>query len=224
MLSTTKFASKVAGSLRETCKVSVAGSSQVRSSHTDLKVPDFSDVRRTSSLDPNKKHENHANKVFYYMMWGGVYSGMAVLGKSMARGAVMHFAPNKSALEVASIEVELSKIPEGKSLMVTWLGKPIFIKHRTDAEMKEQMAVDVSSFRDPIPDIDRLHDMKWQVLIGICTHLGCIPIEGKGDFGGYYCPCHGSHYDAAGRIRKGPAPRNLEVPNYKVTNDVLIIG
>lgn len=192
--------------------------------HTDLKVPDFSSVRTPSTLDPAKAVDTDSRKTFNYMVLGTAFVGMTVLSKGFVRGAVYHFAPNKDALEVASIEVDTAKIPEGKSLVVVWRGKPIFIKNRSDSEINEQMAVDVSSFRDPIPDVDRFPDLKWQVLIGVCTHLGCIPIEGKGDFGGYYCPCHGSHYDVAGRIRKGPAPRNLEVPPYKVSGDVLIIG
>ncbi|KAA0191118.1 hypothetical protein HAZT_HAZT001486 [Hyalella azteca] len=202
----------------------LVGLCQARSSHTDLKVPDFSDVRHPATLDPTTPTSEERRKLFKYMVLGSAASAGAVLAKGIVRGSVNHFAPSKSALEVASIEVETSKIPEGKSLVVTWLGKPIFIRHKTDAEIEEQKAVDVSSLRDPVPDVDRFPDLRWQVLIGVCTHLGCIPIEGKGDFGGYYCPCHGSHYDFAGRIRKGPAPKNLEVPPHRISGDLLIIG
>lgn len=195
-----------------------------RGTHVDLKVPDFSDVRHPLTLDPTKETSEERRKVFRYVVAGVGMSASAVLAKGMVRGIVQQFAPTKSIQHISSIEVDTAKVPEGKSLVVTWLGKPIFIKHRSEAEMKEQVSVDTSSFRDPISDIDRFPDLTWQVLIGVCTHLGCIPIEGKGDYGGYYCPCHGSHYDVAGRVRKGPAPKNLEVPPYKLVGDLLVIG
>lgn len=234
MLSGLRVACQKTAPLLEASKPAVAACSQSRGCfvdfknrglNADMKVPDFNDVRHPLTLDPTSADTGaERRKVFRYIIAGVGFSASAVLAKGMVRGAVGHFAPTKSVHHISSIEVDTNKIPEGKSLVVTWLGKPIFIRHRTEAEMKEQASVDTASFRDPIGDIDRFPDLTWQVLIGVCTHLGCIPIEGKGDYGGYYCPCHGSHYDVAGRIRKGPAPRNLEVPPYKVTGDVLVIG
>jgi len=101
----------------------------------------------------------------------------------------------------------------------------LFIRHRTAAEIAQEEAVAVSSLRDPQHDSERTKNPEWLVVLGVCTHLGCVPIANSGDFGGYYCPCHGSHYDASGRIRKGPAPLNLEVPEYIFpTEDTLLVG
>lgn len=110
-------------------------------------------------------------------------------------------------------------------IFVLFTGKPLFIKHRTSEEISREQAVPVSTLRDPEPDANRTKNPEWLVVIGVCTHLGCVPIANAGDFGGYYCPCHGSHYDASGRIRKGPAPLNLEVPPYEFPDDsTLIVG
>ena len=101
----------------------------------------------------------------------------------------------------------------------------MFVRHRTQEEIDDVASVDVASLRDPQHDTDRAQKPDWLVLIGVCTHLGCVPIANAGDYGGYYCPCHGSHYDASGRIRKGPAPLNLEVPEHNfVSEDLLIVG
>lgn len=146
--------------------------------------------------------------------------------------------PDASALSLATIEVDLSPIAEGQSITVSWRGKPVFIRHRTAEEIEQAKAVKVDELPDPearndnisadspATDVNRVKDEneKWLVLVGICTHLGCIPKgqrvgDAKGEFGGWFCPCHGSHYDTAGRIRKGPAPRNLEVPTYEFVSD-----
>lgn len=105
------------------------------------------------------------------------------------------------------------------------LGKPLFVRHRTQDEIEKTRAVPLSDLRDPQKDEDRVKQPEWLVVVGVCTHLGCIPIPNQGDFpGGYYCPCHGSHFDGAGRARKGPAPTNLEVPNHEFVGDTLIVG
>lgn len=128
-------------------------------------------------------------------------------------------------LALAKIEVKLSDIPEGKNVTFKWRGKPLFIRHRTSEEIAAEESVAVSTLRDPQQDQERVQRSQWLVVIGVCTHLGCVPIANAGDFGGYYCPCHGSHYDASGRIRKGPAPLNLEVPHYEFPDDdTLIVG
>ena len=121
----------------------------------------------------------------------------------------------------APIEVELGPIAEGQVIKVFWRGKPIFINHRTKKEIEEARNVDVASLPDPQPDSARVKPGRdqWQVLIGICTHLGCIPLAHQGQYGGYFCPCHGSQYDSSGRIRGGPAPSNLPVPPYEFLSD-----
>lgn len=135
--------------------------------------------------------------------------------------------PAKDTLALASIEVDLSDVPVGSAKTVTWQGKPVFIKHRTEQEIEEARSVDVSSLTDKQSDEDRVKKAEWLVTIGICTHLGCVPVGQKqtdahGDYDGWFCPCHGSHYDTSGRIRKGPAPKNLAVPPYEFISDTVI--
>lgn len=126
-------------------------------------------------------------------------------------------------LALAKIEIKLNEIPEGKSVTFKWRGKPLFIRHRTAEEISVEQNVAISTLRDAEHDNQRTQKPEWLVVLGVCTHLGCVPIANAGDFGGYYCPCHGSHYDASGRIRKGPAPLNLEVPPYSFPEDGLLI-
>ena len=124
----------------------------------------------------------------------------------------------------APIEVDISPIAEGQDIKVFWRGKPIYISHRTKKQIEEAQKVNVSDLRDPQPDSARVkegHD-NWLVVIGICPHLGCIPIAHEGEYDGFFCPCHGSQYDSSGRIRRGPAPLNLAVPPYKFTSDTKI--
>lgn len=135
--------------------------------------------------------------------------------------------PSADVLALASVEVDLSPIQPGQSIKVKWRGKPVFIRHRTQEEIAEARSVDTASLPDPQSDDARVkpgHE-QWLVMIGVCTHLGCVPVGEAGDFGGWFCPCHGSHYDTAGRIRKGPAPKNLVVPEYAfLGNDRIKIG
>ena len=119
---------------------------------------------------------------------------------------------------------ELEKIEEGQSITIKWRGKPVFIKKRTKDEIDAAKMVQASDLRDPQDDADRVQKEEWLVLVGVCTHLGCVPLgqkvsDMKGEYDGWYCPCHGSHYDTSGRIRKGPAPKNLDVPPYTFLND-----
>ena len=115
-------------------------------------------------------------------------------------------------------------------MTVKWRGKPVFIRRRTENEINESRQVDINSLRDPQADEERVQKDEWLVVMGVCTHLGCVPLgqktgDGKGDYGGWFCPCHGSHYDISGRIRKGPAPENLEVPPYSfISDNVIKIG
>jgi ubiquinol-cytochrome c reductase iron-sulfur subunit len=125
----------------------------------------------------------------------------------------------------APIEVDLEPIAEGQVIKVTWRGKPVFISHRTTREIEAARDVNLGSLPDPQPDQDRTKPGKaeWLIVIGVCTHLGCIPIAKKGDYGGWFCPCHGAHYDDSGRIRKGPAPANLKIPPYKFLSDTKVL-
>lgn len=128
-------------------------------------------------------------------------------------------------LAMASLEVDLSKISPGQTITVKWRGKPVFVRRRTDEDVESARSVPLSTLRDPQTDESRVVNPEWLVLVGVCTHLGCVPLPGAGDYGGWFCPCHGSHYDTSGRIRKGPAPTNLEVPEYKFLDDsTLLVG
>lgn len=138
---------------------------------------------------------------------------------------VSSMSASADVLALASAEFELDAIEPGTTVTVKWRGKPIFIKNRTADEIADAEAVDVSTLRDVETDAVRVQKPNWLIILGICTHLGCVPISGAGEFGGWFCPCHGSHYDVSGRIRKGPAPLNMEVPPYKfVEENKILIG
>ena len=126
--------------------------------------------------------------------------------------------PDKSVEALASTEVNISSVEPGKSITVLWRGKPVFIKRRTPEEIAEAKKVKLDDLKHPERDEDRVKKEEWLVMLGICTHLGCVPLSNKGEYNGWFCPCHGSHYDTSGRIRKGPAPTNMEVPKYEFVN------
>lgn len=132
--------------------------------------------------------------------------------------------PASDVLALSSIEVDLTPIEKGQTLKVMWRGKPVFIRHRTEKEIKEAEDVNWKDLPDPQPDSARIKEGhgQWLVMIGVCTHLGCIPLGNSGNYGGWFCPCHGSHYDTSGRIRKGPAPLNLFIPEYSFLSDTKI--
>jgi len=133
--------------------------------------------------------------------------------------------PDSSAKALATTEVDVSGIELGKTITVLWRGKPIFIRRRTQEEIKEASAVDLKDLKDPQKDSDRAKNPEWLVMVGVCTHLGCVPLGNKGEYNGWFCPCHGSHYDTSGRVRKGPAPNNLEIPKYEfLDNNTIKIG
>ena len=160
----------------------------------------------------------------YFVLGGG-----RVLWATGARLALMTFVssmnPAADVLALASAEFSTDNIAMGTTITVKWRGKPIFIRRRTEAEIAKEVAVNVSELRHPETDQERASDPEWLVVIGICTHLGCVPLNNAGDYGGWFCPCHGSHYDVSGRIRKGPAPLNLEIPPYVRTPEgKLLIG
>ncbi|KAI0274863.1 ubiquinol-cytochrome c reductase iron-sulfur subunit [Gloeopeniophorella convolvens] len=180
-------------------------------------VPDLSTYQASSAS---------SNRALSYFMIGS----MGVLSASVAKSTVAEFLGTMSAsadvLALAKVEVELGSIPEGKNVIIKWRGKPVFIRHRTQAEIDEARATDWKSLRDPQSDEDRVKKPEWLVMLGVCTHLGCVPIGEAGDYGGWFCPCHGSHYDISGRIRKGPAPLNLDVPahDFNDAEGKLVIG
>jgi len=141
--------------------------------------------------------------------------------------------PAADTLALSTIEVNVTPIQVGQAVTVKWRGRPVFIRHRTEQEIKEAEAVPLSALPDPQTDNSRVTDSakkvrpEWLIMIGVCTHLGCVPLgnrpgDPKGEFGGWFCPCHGSSYDTSGRIRKGPAPRNLVIPEYLFTSDALV--
>jgi ubiquinol-cytochrome c reductase iron-sulfur subunit len=160
------------------------------------------------------------------MLYIATGAAAAVGAASLVWPFVSQMSPDASTVAAgAPLEVDLGAIPEGASVTVKWRGKPIFVRHRTKKEIEEANKVQVASLPDPQADSARVKKPEWLVVIGVCTHLGCIPLGNQGDYEGWFCPCHGSHYDTSGRIRKGPAPKNLEVPNYAFTSDTkLTIG
>ncbi|EDW63887.1 cytochrome b-c1 complex subunit Rieske, mitochondrial [Drosophila novamexicana] len=197
-----------------------------RQAHTDLRVPDFSAYRRDSVKDERRRNESaEERKAFSYMLVGAGAVGGVYAAKGMVNAFLGSMSASADVLAMAKIEIKLGDIAEGKSVTFKWRGKPLFIRHRTPAEIETERAVPTSALRDPETDDQRVLKPEWLVVIGVCTHLGCVPIANAGDFGGYYCPCHGSHYDASGRIRKGPAPLNLEVPTHEFPDEgTLIVG
>lgn len=158
-------------------------------------------------------------------------------GAFVAGGAAMaiwpfiqQMNPSADVLALATTEVDLAPITTGMAIKVMWQGKPVFVRNRTSQDIKAARATPLGELRDPQLDQDRVKSGKdnWLIVSGVCTHLGCIPLgtkegEVRGDYNGWYCPCHGSHYDTSGRIRKGPAPKNLAVPPYEFTSDTKIL-
>lgn len=153
----------------------------------------------------------------------------AVAAGSMAWPLIANLNPSADVLALSSIEVSLNGIQPGQGITAMWRGKPVFIRHRTPEEIEEAIEVPLSALPDPQPDSARVEEGKseWLILVGVCTHLGCVPSgtkpeQNRGAYGGWYCPCHGSHYDTSGRIRRGPAPTNLEVPEYTFLTDTTV--
>ncbi|KAI9794369.1 MAG: hsp70 nucleotide exchange factor fes1 [Peltula sp. TS41687] len=181
------------------------------------KVPDWGSYKSSSGVD--------TNKVFQYFMVGtmGALAGMGA--KTTVQDFLVSMSASADVLAMAKVEVDLATIPEGKNVIVKWRGKPVFIRHRTADEIEEARNEKWETLRDPQSDEDRVKKPEWLVMVGVCTHLGCVPIGEAGDYGGWFCPCHGSHYDISGRARKGPAPLNLAIPEYDFASDTsLVIG
>jgi len=151
----------------------------------------------------------------------------AVGAGSVAWPFINQMNPAADTLAMSTTEVDLAPIEPGQAITVMWQGKPVFIRHRTPEEIKMAEDVDVTTLRDPQADKDRVQKPQWLIMVGICTHLGCVPqgqksADVKGEYDGWFCPCHGSHYDTSGRIRKGPAPKNLAVPKYAFLTETSI--
>ncbi len=149
----------------------------------------------------------------------------AVGAAALAWPLIDSMNPSADVLALGSTEVDLGAIAEGQEIKVIFRGKPVFIRHRTAKDIEAAASVDVTTLRDPEPDSARVKKgkEKWLIMVGVCTHLGCIPTgNGSGEFGGWFCPCHGSAYDTSGRIRKGPAPKNLVVPEYTFLSDTKV--
>jgi len=173
---------------------------------------------------PADSHDGETRRDFLYLAAGA----MGAIGTAAAVWPLIDsMNPAADVLALASIEVDLSAIEAGQRVTVTWQGKPVFIDHRTEQQIAAARDVDVAGLPDPQSDEERVKRPEWLVMVGICTHLGCIP-KGqrvgtpKGEFGGWLCACHGSQYDTSGRIRKGPAPENLAIPPYEFLDDSTI--
>ena len=147
-------------------------------------------------------------------------SAFSAVGTAAAIWPFVHaMNPSADVLALSAAEVDLSAINEGQSITVLWRGKPVFVRHRTAAEIEAARKDDQAALPDPEADAKRVQKPQWLIMVGVCTHLGCVPLGNRGDYGGWFCPCHGSHYDTSGRIRKGPAPTNLAVPQYVFLDD-----
>ncbi|KAF2473661.1 ubiquinol-cytochrome c r [Lindgomyces ingoldianus] len=190
--------------------------SPFKGSGSSTKIPSFAAYR-------NKSGGETGPKVFSYFMVGTMGALSALGAKATVQDFLVNMSASADVLAQAKVEIDLAAIPEGKNVIIKWRGKPVFIRHRTEDEIKEAEDTKWESLRDPEPDSERVKKPEWLIMLGVCTHLGCVPIGEAGDFGGWFCPCHGSHYDISGRIRKGPAPLNLEVPAYEFPEDGKVI-
>ena len=177
-----------------------------------------------STKSSSKESKNEGKRDFLII---STYAMAGIGAASVAWPLIDQMNPAADTLALASTEVDLSSLEEGQAITVTWRGKPVFVRHRTPEEIKLAKEVSLDDMRHPETDEERVPNEKFIVLVGVCTHLGCVPLgqkisDMKGEYDGWYCPCHGSHYDTSGRIRKGPAPKNLDVPPYTFLNDTTI--
>jgi ubiquinol-cytochrome c reductase iron-sulfur subunit len=170
---------------------------------------------------PSGEHGDPSRRDFIHI--AAAAAAVGAVG-AIAWPLVDQMNPSADVLALASIEFDLSKVMLGQQVVVKWQGRPVFVRYRTPAEIAAAVKDDHANLKDPATDASRHKDGKaqWLVVIGVCTHLGCVPNFGGGDYGGWLCPCHGSVYDTAGRIRKGPAPRNLDLPAYAFLSDTKI--
>ncbi len=178
-----------------------------------------------------EEHDDTRRDFLFYATGG---AGLVVTGAAVWP-LVNQMNPSADVLALSSIRVDVADVSPGTQLTVKWLGKPVFIRRRTEEEIEAARSVDLSELPDDIARNDNLGEVdatdenrsldesgEWLVMMGVCTHLGCVPLGDAGDFGGWFCPCHGSHYDTSGRIRKGPAPTNLPVPVAEFVDETTI--
>lgn len=177
----------------------------------------------------NDQEEEHVTRRDFIHL--AATASVGVGAAMFATTAIHQLNPAADVLALSELEVDLSQLEPGQEIKPMWRGKPVIIRRRTNSEIADAQAVRLSSLPDPQSDADRVRQAngdagkeEFLIMGGNCTHLGCIPVgNNAGDFGGWYCPCHGSHYDTSGRIRKGPAPKNLEIPPYVYTADMVIV-
>lgn len=176
-------------------------------------------------VDQTAGTQGETRRDFLYVATGAV-AGVGAL--AILWPLVDQMNPAEDVLALSTTEVDLSQVPVGQQIIVSWRSKPVFIRHRTEEDIAEAEAVPLEELKDPETDADRVINPAWLIMVGICTHLGCVPLgqkstDPRGDYGGYFCPCHGSHYDTSGRIRQGPAPENLLVPAYAFVEERQIV-
>ena len=175
-------------------------------------------------MSKNSKSKNNSEGKRDFLIIS-TYTMAGIGAAAVAWPLIDQMNPAADTLALASTEVDLSSLEEGQAITVTWRGKPVFVRHRTPEEIKLAKEVSLDDMRHPETDEERAPNEKFIVLVGVCTHLGCVPLSNKGDYKGWFCPCHGSHYDVSGRIRKGPAPKNMEIPKFEfVDNNTIKIG
>ena len=174
-------------------------------------------------------HDGHADESKRDFLKLVAAAGAAIGTGAIAWPMISSMNPARDVLALSSVEQDITKIELGTAITIMWRGKPIFVRHRTPQEIKEAQDVPLAQLIEPQPDSARVKPdhAQWIVLVGICTHLGCIPVgnkptENRGEYGGWFCPCHGSQYDTSGRVRHGPAPLNLALPPYAFTTDTKI--
>jgi len=176
------------------------------------------------SANPGRSGEGETRRDFLFLAAGA----MGVVGTAVAVWPLIDsMNPAADVRALSATEVDLDPVEVGQRITITWRGKPIYIDHRPQKEIDAARNVNLDDLRDPQADSDRVQKPEWLIVIGICTHLGCLPKgqkvgDPRGEWGGWFCPCHGSHYDTSGRIRKGPAPRNLDVPPYEYLDETRV--
>lgn len=202
------------------------------SSSSELVTPRGPGALPVGYIDDYHNHSHRhmpgdpTKRAFTYMVLGTTKFIAASAVRVLVLKLIYSMSASADVLAKGSVEVDLGAIPLGESATIKWRGKPVFIRHRTDAEIALAQKDDDKELRHQETDADRIQKPEWLVVLGICTHLGCVPIANAGDYHGWFCPCHGSHYDVSGRIRKGPAPLNLDVPTYRFEEDdtKLVLG
>jgi len=183
----------------------------------NYEVPSFEAYKR------DKASTDVTRQAFSYFVIGTGSMTLATGVKNIVVDLLATMTPAADVLAMANIEVDIGGIPVGQAITVKWRGKPVFVRHRTQAEIDSAVADDNEALRDQEKDEVRRLKPEYMILLGVCTHLGCVPLNNAGEYRGWFCPCHGSHYDTSGRIRKGPAPKNLEVPPYKFLDETKVL-